>query len=275
MTTAATGSSLPSRSLSIIGGVVRAVLFDLDDTLFDHRHCARSALAGVRRLHTCFEAIEEAQLEAAHAGILEELHLEVLAGRLDIDAARIERFRRLYERAGIQPDDDLAVRTAHAYRDHYMQARAPIQGAIPLLEAVRRHAQVVVVSNNLLKEQQAKLRDCGLDRYVDVLVVSEEAGVSKPDPGIFTIALARARVAPGEAVMVGDSWANDIEGARRVGIPAIWFNRDGTPSPDPRVPTLHSLEPADEVLKRILDTAAEQSRTKNGRQGTLNPVRPT
>jgi putative hydrolase of the HAD superfamily len=245
--------------------VVRAVLFDLDDTLFDHRHCARSALAGVRRMHPGFERLGEAQLEAAHAGILEELHLDVLAGRLDIDTARIERFRRLYERAGIQPDDDLAVRTAEAYRDHYIQARAPIEGAIPLLEAVRRHAQVVVVSNNLLKEQQAKMRDCGLDRYVDVLVVSEEAGVSKPEAGIFTLALERAQVRAAEAVMIGDSWANDIEGARRVGIPAIWFNRDGTPSPDPSVPTLHSLEPADVVVKRILAAASHGTNEQSAR----------
>lgn len=236
--------------------MVRAVLFDLDDTLFDHRHCARAALAGVRRMHRCFQAMEERALETAHAGILEELHLEVIAGRLDLDTARIERFRRLYARAGITPDDELAVRTAHAYRDHYIQARAPIDGAIPLLETIRRHAQVVVVSNNLLKEQQAKMRDCGLDRYVDVLVVSEEAGVSKPDPAIFTIALERARVSAGEAVMVGDSWTNDIEGARRAGIRAVWFNRDGAPSPDPAVPTLHSLEPASVVANLILSSAA-------------------
>jgi putative hydrolase of the HAD superfamily len=208
-------------------------------------------------MHACFERVEEGELEEAHAGILEELHLEVLAGRLDIDAARVERFRRLYERAGIAADGDLALRTAHAYRDHYIQARAPIEGALPLLEAVRRHARVVVVSNNLLKEQQAKMRDCGLDRYVDVLVVSEEAGVSKPDPGIFSVALDRARVSATEAVMIGDSWINDIEGARRAGIPAIWFNRDGTPSPDPNVPTLHSLEPTDAVVSLIFNTTAD------------------
>jgi len=208
-------------------------------------------------MHSAFDGIEEAQLEAAHAGILEELHLEVLAGRLDVDAARIERFKRLYEQAGVRPDEDLAVRTAHAYRDHYIEARAPIDGAVPLLEAVRRHAQVVVVSNNLLKEQQAKMRDCGLDRYVDVLVVSEEAGVSKPDPGIFTLALNRARVTAREAVMIGDSWTNDIEGAHRVGIPAIWFNRTGAEPPDPNVPTLDSLEPTDAVLKLILGTASQ------------------
>jgi HAD superfamily hydrolase (TIGR01549 family) len=238
--------------------VVRAVLFDLDDTLFDHRHCARSALAGVRRLHPCFDTFDDARLEAAHSQILEELHLDVLAGRLDIDAARIERFKRLYARAGMEADRILAERTAATYRDHYIQARTTVPGAIPLLVAIREHARVVIVSNNLLAEQRAKLRDCGLDRYVDVLVVSEEVGVSKPDPRIFTTALDRAGVSASDAVMIGDSWANDIEGARRAGIPAVWFNRTETPSPDPNVPTIHRLEPAEAVLRVIF--AAEGTR---------------
>ena len=220
---------------------VRAVLLDLDDTLFDHQHCAREALLGIRGLHATLSEIEAGHLEKAHAGILEELHLEVLAGRLDLDAARIERFRRLYLSAGIEPDAALATRTAAAYREAYIHARRPVPGAAAFLEAVRAQARVVIVSNNLLHEQREKLRDCDLERYVDVLVVSEEAGVAKPDPRIFTIALERAGVAANEAVMVGDSWANDVEGARAAGIRAVWFNRDGGTPPDASVPVLRSL----------------------------------
>ncbi|HVH54825.1 MAG TPA: hypothetical protein VM791_01130, partial [Vicinamibacterales bacterium] len=86
---------------------VRAVLFDLDDTLFDHRHCARAALLGVRATHTCFERYDPADMEASHARILEELHLDVLAGRRNLDAARVERFKRLYSWAGVDADPDL------------------------------------------------------------------------------------------------------------------------------------------------------------------------
>jgi putative hydrolase of the HAD superfamily len=238
--------------------VVRAVLFDLDDTLFDHRHCARSALAGVRRLHGCFDRFDDAQLEQAHGRILEELHVEVLAGRLDLDSARVERFRRLYDHAGVDAGTELAERAAAAYRDHYVRARAPVPGAIPLLARVRERAAVVIVTNNLLQEQKAKLRACGLDRYVDVLVVSEEAGVSKPDARIFTLALTRAGVDASAAVMVGDSWTNDIEGARRLGMRAVWFNRDGAESPHPDVPAIHSLEPVDGVLAAIFQTAPDR-----------------
>jgi FMN phosphatase YigB (HAD superfamily) len=111
---------------------------------------------------------------------------------------------------------------------------------------------VVIVSNNLLEEQQEKLRQCGLEQYVDLLVVSSEAGVSKPDPRIFEIALARAGVGAGDAVMVGDSWENDIKGARAAGVRAVWFNRNDDAAADPAVPTITSLQPTESVVPVIL-----------------------
>jgi HAD superfamily hydrolase (TIGR01549 family) len=233
---------------------VKAVLFDLDDTLFDHSHCASSALAGVRRMHERFSAIDPGEFERRHAEILEVLHLDVLAGKIDLDSARIERFRRLYHAAGLDADADLAARTATAYRAGYIASRREVAGAAALLREIRTHARVVVVSNNLLVEQQEKLRDCGLDRYVDVLIVSEEVGVSKPHPRIFEVALERAECRAHEAVMVGDSWANDIEGARALGIRAIWFNRAGSLPPDPSVEVIHALDPTADVIRTIVGT---------------------
>lgn len=232
---------------------VRAVFFDLDDTLFDHRHCARAALVGVRDQHACFATVDPAELEGSHARILEELHLEVMAGRVALDAARIERFRRLYAWAGLDAPPEVAARAAAAYRRGYLEARREVRGAAALLAAVQRHARIAVVSNNLLAEQRDKLRQCALDPYVDALVVSEEAGASKPDAAIFQIALERVAVTADEAVMIGDSWKNDIEGARTAGIGAVWFNREGMRSPDPEVPTIHSLEPAEDVLRLVLE----------------------
>jgi len=238
---------------------IRAVLFDLDDTLFDHQQCARAALTGIRGLHSCFAAFDADRLEATHSGILETLHLEVLAGRLDLNRARVERFRRLYAVAGVDADPALSVRTAALYRDRYIEARTEVRGAAVLLEALHEHARVVIISNNLLAEQQAKLRHCGLDRHLDVLVVSEEAGCSKPDPRIFAIALRRAQVTASEAVMVGDSWENDIAGARAVGIGAIWFNRHGSEAPEPGVETITSLEPTHEVVRVILGFSGQDA----------------
>ena len=243
-------------SLHLASGTVRAVLLDLDDTLFDHQHCAREALRGVRNLHGVLAGMDPDLLERSHAEILEELHLEVMVGRVDLAAARVERFRRLYRAAGLDADTDLSARTAAAYRDAYVHARRPIDGAVQFLEAIRARATVVVVSNNLLEEQREKLRGCGLGDYVDVLVVSEEVGVAKPDSRIFQVALERAQVRAEEAVMVGDSWANDVEGARAAGIRAVWFTRDGRPAPDPDVPVLRSLAVSSETWRAIFGEAA-------------------
>ena len=67
-------------------------------------------------------------------------------------AARIERFRRLYASAGHDADPELAARTALAYRQLYIASRREVGGASALLRALRQHARVAVVSNNLLFE---------------------------------------------------------------------------------------------------------------------------
>src|SRR5262245_46997872 len=162
--------------------MVRAVLFDLDDTLFDHLHAARTALEAVQRCYACFGGLAFDALEAAHARFLEALHGDVVAGRRDLDDARRERFRRLFETAGVRAGDDLAAGAAATYRTRYLAARRAVDGAAALLPLVRARARVGVVSNNLLEEQADKLRFCGLESSVDALIVSEAAGVAKPDP---------------------------------------------------------------------------------------------
>ena len=235
--------------------VVRAVLFDLDDTLFDHRGCAHDALETVRASHPALREMAFAELEQAHARFLEELHQDVMIGRVQLNAARNERFRRLFAAAGVTAADDLAQHAASTYRERYAAARRAVAGAGSLLRLVRARARVGIISNNLLEEQREKLRVCGLDGFIDALVVSEEAGAAKPDPAIFAIALERLGCAAGEAVMVGDSWPADIAGARASGIRAIWFNPRHAPVPEGEaaVSQLQALEPPDTVMRMIFD----------------------
>lgn len=233
--------------------MLEAVLFDLDDTLFDHLGCARIALECVQASQDCLACVPFDELERTHAHYLEELHREVIAGRMLLDDARRERFRRLLVAAGVEATDARAEAAAAQYRDSYKEARRAVAGAAALLPLIRSRARVGVVSNNLLEEQAEKLRVCGLDVFVDTLVVSEEAGVSKPDPGIFELALDRLGCTPRDVVMVGDSWPADIVGARALGIPAVWFNPYGAAPPDPSVPVLRTLEPAEAAMQLIVD----------------------
>ena len=239
-------------------GRVCAVLFDLDDTLFDHRHCATASLRSVHERHECFRGMPFDQLERAHGELLEELHNEVMVGRVAVDAARRERFRRLFLAAGVTATEAMASEAAAGYRQAYLEARRAIAGAANLLARVRLRARVVIVSNNVVEEQRGKLQHCGLDRFVDALVVSGEEGVSKPDPEIFRRALARVGCPPAEAVMLGDSWAADIAGARAAGIRAVWFNPRGAARPEPGddVVEIGALEPIERVMHALFGNAA-------------------
>jgi YjjG family noncanonical pyrimidine nucleotidase len=230
----------------------RAALFDLDDTLFDHTHATRSALSELHAMEPGFVAWSIDDLEQHHREMLELMHREVLAGRVTIDDAREERFRRLLLAAGGAADGARPALLARHYREGYERAWRPVPGAVELLTRLKDvGTAVAVVTNNLRAEQEQKLARCGLVPHVDTLVTSEEVGIAKPDARIFQAALDRLRVSAEDAVMIGDAWAADIVGARAIGVHAIWLNRRALPRPEEDVVELRELVPTEAVLDRM------------------------
>ena len=256
----------PSNEGAGAAPLTRAVLLDLDDTLFDHTYAARQALSAVWECHSEFAAVDLDELSHRHAQLLEALHVKVLAGELGLEAARLERFRRLFESAG-PPAGDSRVREAAAiYRDRYVQAWREVPGATALLHELSARVRLGIVSNNLAHEQRDKIRFCAFDACVDAVVISEEAGISKPDPAIFRLALDQLGASPGESVMVGDNWAMDVVGARAAGMRAIWYNPGGARRPDGAldVGEIRQLEPASLVASFICGS--------EGCPGSASPV---
>jgi HAD superfamily hydrolase (TIGR01509 family) len=224
-----------------------AVLFDLDDTLFDHLACTHAALAELRHQFPELGRVPSECVEVEHRRLLEELHLRVLAGRMTVDEARVERFRRLLGLGG-GPADAAAPAAAAAYRLAYLAHWRPVDGAVELLAALHGRVATGVVTNNVAAEQRHKIAACGFGPLLDVVVISEEAGVTKPDPRIFRMALDRLGRKAEETAMIGDAWDTDVAGARAAGIRAIWFNRFGAASPDGSVTEIRALVPFSAVL---------------------------
>jgi putative hydrolase of the HAD superfamily len=135
-----------------------------------------------------------------------------------------------------------------------MASRRIVPGAVAFLAALRPHVRTAVVTNNTVLEQDEKLATFGLWQHVDALVTSEECRTTKPDPAIFQAALQRLDIAADEAVMVGDSWKNDIVGATQCGIRAVWLNRHGAPCPDPDLAIeVTSLEPVAHIASLVIN----------------------
>lgn len=111
------------------------------------------------------------------------------------------------------------------------------------LARLRFRGLTLVVVSNWDVSLPAVLRDVGLAGLVDGVVTSAEVGHSKPAPEIFTAALALAECAPGRAVHVGDSLAEDIHGARAAGIHAVLLRREEAEHGElpSNVPTIASL----------------------------------
>ncbi len=236
----------------------------MDDTIFDHALTCRDALARLRQDWPLLGRRPLGEVWREYSRLLEEFHPQVVRGQLAPDDARRHRFQRLARFCGGEISDEEAATQSRQYQSHYQALRRAVPGVGPLLRRLHRRVAIGVVSNNTTSEQRTKLAFLGFERWVDHLVVSGEVGIAKPDRRIFEIALDRASATPEEAVMVGDSWANDILGARGAGIGAVWFNRFASAPPEelgvPEIRSFRSPLRAEEVLFR----EAARSRVPSG-----------
>ncbi|TGD78964.1 HAD family hydrolase [Hymenobacter wooponensis] len=230
---------------------VTTILFDLDDTLFDHANTARAALATSTAGLPEFAGTDLEVLYQQYSEILEEMHPRVLAGEYTYEEARRLRFQRLLAPYGVASTDMALADFTQRHYGHYQRLRHPLAGALPLLEALKPHYKIGIVTNNRLAEQQEKLQYLGMTPLVDALITSEEIGVPKPNPRIFQVALERLHSRAAETVMVGDNWQADVVGALAVGIRPVWLNRTASLRPLAHVEEITSLEPLAEVLLKI------------------------
>lgn len=241
---------MSSLTQHIQAGAIKAVLFDLDDTLFDHQYSSRSGLVALMQRYDSLRQASLEELERLHMALLNELHIEVLRGKVSKDDMRAERFRRIFLHYGEQASPAILQEVVMLYRQAYKNARRAICGVVPLLQALHSRVHIAVVTNNALIEQQEKLQVCGLTSLIDTLVASGEVGSIKPESAIFEITLQRIGCSAHEAIMIGDSWSADVIGAHGAGIQAIWFNRGGLPYPElMQVRELRSFEPLETTLE--------------------------
>ncbi|MCS6840260.1 MAG: HAD family hydrolase [Roseiflexus sp.] len=194
--------------------MLRAILFDLDDTLYDLKAhwiaCLRIALADAARALRC-------DLDTL-------VHLALTA------KIWINQMPEFLRAQGIT-DQHIIERTFAHYRDVWFDTLTLDPEAPTVLTALGARYRLGLVTNGPSWSQRSKIERFDLASYMHAIIVSEEVGVAKPDPQIFRIALNALAVAPDEALFVGDSPENDLWGAAQAGIPAIWVNRHGASLP--------------------------------------------
>jgi putative hydrolase of the HAD superfamily len=198
--------------------VIRAVFLDVDDTLVDYAPAARAAFA---------TALGD---DAPYEQWLTLDHYERwLAGEFDdFVAFREGRMRDFLAGLGRDADVDRATALERNRFDSLADHYTLFDDVLPLLDALRsKGIRTGLITNNESVHQRDKLARVGLDRLVDVIVISDEVGVAKPDRAIFDHALGLLGVEPGQAMHVGDNIGADAAGAHRAGLRAVWLDRPG------------------------------------------------
>jgi len=198
-------------SESSLGTVIKAVLFDLDGTLYD-----RDLLAATL-FREQYAAFENELRGVAYERFLRDVN------EMDDHGYGVKEagYRTLVEAWGL--DAGLADRLVTNFWESYDgHCRLSDDVRRTLDELRRRRLKLAVVTNGASMRQRRKIAALGLADAFDAILVSEEEGVRKPDAELFRRALARCGVAAHEALFVGDHPVADVEGACRAGLNAAW-----------------------------------------------------
>jgi HAD superfamily hydrolase (TIGR01549 family) len=216
----------------------RLVVFDLDDTLLDHKAAERAALADVHRQFD--EHIGHHPLAHVHETYRAHnvpLWREFGAGR--IGSAELKRLRSERTLGALEAHALDPVAFGDAYLDRYAAHWRWLPGALDAYRAVARRYPVGVLTNGFSEQQRAKFaRLPEVEALAAFAVVSEEVGVMKPDARLFAHVLDLARqstgldLAPADVLYVGDSFHSDVEGGLGAGWRVAWIRGDADRAPD-------------------------------------------
>lgn len=216
---------------------IRAVLFDLDDTLMDQRSAAaRAVVAWGAEL-----SIPSSGLPERWRRISSRHFARCQRREISFQEQRRERVRELLGRDLDAADAD---RLFAGYLRRYEAGWSLFPDAIPALDRARAaRCAVGILTNGDRDQQMQKVARFSIGEHVDQVVCSSDLVAGKPDARAFHAAASMVGAATDETLMVGDHIDNDVRGAIAAGMPAVLVDRDGTHGDDdvPRVTSLDDL----------------------------------
>lgn len=218
---------------------IDTVWLDLDDTLWDFHNNSLISLASLyetEHLDLYFDTVE--QWQEHYLTVNHSLWPLYNNGSITKEYLMTERFRRPLAEASFPQDklDETIARLDVEYLKRLGQLPHLIPGALQLLQYLRdKGYQIGIISNGFHEVQSNKLRSSGIENLIDVMVLSDDIGVNKPDRRIFDHAIIKANTSAQRSIIIGDNPDTDINGALNAKWHAIYFSRDNaTPTQPPQ-----------------------------------------
>ena len=206
----------------------KAILIDWDDTIGDWKGAADKAL---RDLYAEYGLghwyADEATFKTAYETYNKTLWEQYGWGKISKQYLKRQRFLHLLEAVGAEGD---TIALADEMSETFLQLTNTYFRVLPHAAEVVRYLAarypLTILSNGFKEVQYYKFAHSGLQDCFRHTIISEEVGINKPQPGIFELALRLNGVSKEEAIMVGDSYTSDIQGAQNAGIDQLWICPD-------------------------------------------------
>ena len=220
--------------------MIKAVLFDLDDTLWP------IVPVIIRAEMVLYEWLQTHAPSVAQQCSIDSLRArrgELIAAnphfKVDLWSLRHAALTEAFVGVG---EDVAKVDHAMTAFSEARNAVTPYDDVVPALQRLTGRVAIGSISNG-----SADLAAIGLAQHFSVSLAAHELGSAKPDPAIFLAACEALQVRPIEAVYVGDDPLLDVEGAQKAGLRAVWINRferilPAHIRPDATCATLYELE---------------------------------
>lgn len=219
---------------------IQAVLFDLDNTILDRTSTFSRFVDSI--LAEYFGHVDAAAQARIHKRIV-ELDDDGYKNKEEMFA---ELLGELPWREAPSLDELLAF-----YKAEYVSSAVPMERAEEVVDRLRAKYRTGLITNGRTAIQHGKIDRLGMRGGFDVILVSEEAGIRKPDAAIFELAASRLQLRPDQCLFVGDHPANDIAGAAGAGMETIWM-RVNQPWPDGlRASPRHTIRALSELLELL------------------------
>ena len=209
------------------------LFIDFDDTLYDTHGNAVIALSETFECFRLDRYFEDPQVfYDAYWTANIDLWTQYAKGEITRDYLIVERFRRpLSVGKGIEITKELCLEISDRFLDFCATKPGVIDGAHDLMDYLRQKGyRMHMCSNGFHEVQYKKLDACGLHKYFDTIILSEDAGVNKPSKTYFDYALKMSGASRETTLMIGDNLQSDILGALNADLDAMLFNRWQVPS---------------------------------------------
>lgn len=204
--------------------MLTTVLIDVDNTLLDFNECVKETIEIMFKRYKleCSERVFPVFKE-----VNDMLWLKIEEGELDRQGLYKVRWKTIFERLGINED---GPSFENEFRLAFSKSKQVVSGAYELLEYLSKKYTVCAASNASAWQQNKRLNNSDMMKYLTHLFISEELGAPKPKKEFFDKCFERlGNISKDEVVLIGDSLSADISGGVAYGIKTIWFNYDKLP----------------------------------------------